>query len=473
MKILIVHFRSAPDRCFQEKRASVDPLDSAGTDGVSLEIAKRQSLLEEMGHEIVVCSAYEWADFPVPDLEFDRAGVASMVRDLFGPGMVEDADEIDIKKAFYKSCLALKKQFEKVTDDSAPDLVFVHNMFCLPIHPAATVSLTELIRDKKLPCVAIHHDVLSEGAYKFEPTCRFAESILREYYPPAMTNLSHWTINTRNKKALAERGVDARIIHDSMDFDHTLNLEERARIRRLLREKYDIGADDIVLLVAARIVPNKQIELAGRLTSILQNLNQEIIGKRLYHGGVFSSSSRIVLVLAGRPERSFMGYQKNLFALFEKLHINWIYVGDAVRAYRSEDEGVFALYPDMYTIADFVLYPTGWEGFGNQLIEAFAAELPVVIFEYPVFKEDIAPTGVEVISIGDKLLSQQDSLGLVDVSHHVLQNAANEVVKLITNPEEYRRIIGHNFAAGLRCFGFNVLRDHLNDAMNWATSLAP
>lgn len=471
MKIIIFHFRSAPARSFQEHRTNVDPLDSAGTDGVSLEIAKRQSLLEAMGHEVDICSAYDWADFPVPDLEFDSVEVAGMVRDLFGPKMVEPADEIDLQKAFDKSCLTLKKQLDKVIEASTPDLLFVHNMLCLPVHPVATVSLTELIRERKLPCVAIHHDVLSEGAYKFDPTCRFAESILKEYYPPTVQNLSHWTINTRNKKALAKRGINARIIHDSMDFDHKLNLEERARIRELLRGKYDIEANDIVLLVAARIVPNKQIELAGRLTDVLQSISQGAIGKQLYHGGEFTSSSRIVLVLAGRPERAFLEYQRNLFALFEGLGIKWIYVGEAVRAYRSEDEGVFALYPDMYSIADFILYPTGWEGFGNQLIEAFAAELPVVVFEYPVFQEDIAPTGVEVISIGDRL-SSQDGLGLVDVHRDVLQGAADEIVALLIDPGEYRRIIDHNVAVSKRFFGFNVLRDHLDDAVHWATSLA-
>lgn len=471
LKILIIHFRSAPARCFQENRVNVDPLDSAGTDGVSLEIAKRRSLLEAMGHEVDICSAYDWADYPVPDLEFDRVEVAGMVRDLFGPRMVESADEIDLKKAFNSSCLALRKQFDKVIDDSTPDLLFVHNMLCLPVHPAATVSLIELIRERRLPCVAIHHDVLSEGAYKFNPTCGFAESILKKYYPPQMPNLSHWTINTRNRKALAKRGVDARIIHDSMNFNDKLDHGERVRIRGLLRGKYDIEANDIVLLVAARIVPNKQIELAGRLTAVLQSISQEVIGRKLYHGGEFTGTGRIVLVLAGRPERSFLDYQKSLFTLFDGLGINWIYVGEAVRAYRSEGEGVFALYPDMYSIADFVLYPTGWEGFGNQLIEAFAAELPVVVFEYPVFQEDIAPKGVQVVSLGDSLSSPEAGPGLVDVNRNVLQNAANEIVRILTDPGEYRRIVDHNVAVSKRFFGFNVLRNHLNDAMQWATSL--
>ena len=55
MRALIVHFRSAPARGLEQRRVNVDPLDSAGTDGVSLEMAKRQALLEAMGHQVAIC----------------------------------------------------------------------------------------------------------------------------------------------------------------------------------------------------------------------------------------------------------------------------------------------------------------------------------------------------------------------------------------------------------------------------------
>ena len=469
MRALIVHFRSAPARGSQ-KRVNVDPLDSAGTDGVSLEIAKRQALLEAMGHQVAVCSAYDWADFPIPALEFDRGEVVMLVRNLFGPGIINTASEAEIRSTFDVSRIELKRQLGKVIEDFAPDLLFVHNVLSLPIHPAATVSLTELLREMQLPCAAIHHDILSEGAYKFTPTCDLAKSILDGYYPPRMPNLRHWTINTRNKRALAERGVNAEVIHDTMDFDQRLEPKERVRIRARLRAKYGIESHDVVLFAGTRIVPNKQMELAGHLTAVLQSLRQEMVGKRLYHGEVFSDRSRVVLVLAGRPERAFIDYQKKLFKLFDTLKIVWRYVGDDVRPYRSEDEGLYALYPDLYAMADFVLYLTGWEGFGNQLLEALAAELPIAVFEYPVFKEDIAPKGVSVVSLGDTLLPERDNMGLVEIPLEVLTRAAREMTTILTSPEKLQSITDHNTMVGKRYFSFDILRDHLNDAMHWARS---
>ncbi len=471
MRVLFIHFRSAPARRITEKQASVDPLDSAGTDGVSLEMAKRRDLLEAMGHNVAVCSAYDWADFQIPALEFDSEAVVTMVRNLFDRGIADFASETKLRSAFNTSRLELKRQLAAVIEDFAPNMLFVHNVLSLPVHPVATVSLAELLQEQELPCAAIHHDVLSEGAYKFTPTNNFAKSLLEGYYPPVLPNLRHWTINTRNKIALAGKGVKAEVIHDTMDFDYKLKPKERSRIRARLRAKYGIETNDVVLFVGTRIVPNKQTELAGNLTATLQSLQNKMIGKRLYHGGIYSDKSRVVLVLAGRLERAFLDYQRKLFELFDRLNITWVYVGDNVRPYRCEDEGLYSLYPDWYAIADFVLYTTGWEGFGNQLLEAFAAELPVVVFEYPVFKEDIAPKGIEVMSLGDTLLPELDSMGLVRILPEVLARAARQMITLLTSPEKRQSVTSHNIVVGKKHFSYDVLRAHLNDAIEWAGSI--
>jgi glycosyltransferase involved in cell wall biosynthesis len=468
MRVLIIHFRSAPGAGLRKHWVNVDPLDSAGTDGVSLEIVKRQASLKSMGHKVAICSAYDWADFAIPTLEFDSEEVMLMMRNLFRSGLADFAREAELKSAFDASLLKLRQELSKVITNFKPDILFVHNILSLPVHPVATVALTDLLRETRLPCAAIHHDVLSEGAYKFTPTCDFAKSILEGYFPPVLPNLRHWTINSRNQRALKNKGIQAEVIHDTMDFNQKLGVAEQARIRATLRGKYDIKPNDIVLFAGARIVPNKQTELAGHLTEGLQRLHPKMVGKRLYTGEVFSDLSRVVLVLAGRPERAFIDYQKKVFDLFDTSKIVWKYVGGDARPYRSEDEGLYALYPDFYAMADFVLYPTGWEGFGNQLLEAFASGLPVAVFEYAVFKEDIAPTGVKVVSLGDRLLPERDYLGLVQLPAEVLTRAAHELMATLTCPEKLQDITDHNTTLGRRCFGFDVLRAHLDEALTWA-----
>jgi glycosyltransferase involved in cell wall biosynthesis len=471
MKVLILHFRSAPTGAERSSRVKADVTDSAGTDGVSLEIMKRQALLEEMGHEVTICSAYDWADLPIPALEFDREDVAMMITNLFGSGITEFAGEAELRQAFGRAVAQMKRELGAGIKALAPDMLFVHNVFSLPVHPVATVSLAELLADLQLPCVAIHHDVLSEGAYEFTPTCSFASSLLEGYFPPKGPNLSHWTINTRNQRALGARDVRAGIIHDTMDFRRRLDTQHHATIRGELRAQHGIDKSDVVLFVGARLVPNKQIELAAHLAGELQGLRRDMIGSVLYQGEVFTQDSRIVLVLAGRPERAFADYQERLFALLDALKIDWMYVGDEVLPLAAPEEGFHALYPDMYAMADFVLYPSGWEGFGNQLLEAFAAGLPVVVFEYPVFKEDIAPKGVLVISLGDTVLGERDQAGLARVPSETLIRAAQKMPTILTEQQERKSITDHNIAVGKRYFGFDVLRSHLSEAVRWATAL--
>jgi glycosyltransferase involved in cell wall biosynthesis len=429
---------------------------------------KRRGVLEAMGHKVAICSAYDWAEFPIPALEFDSEVTRKIMRNFFEV-LNDFASEAELKRAFNVFMAELKGGLGEAIRDFSSDLLFVHNILCLPIHPAATVAVAEFVREIELPCAAIHHDILSEGAYKFRPTCDFAQLVLDRYYPPQMPNIKHWTINSRNQKALEGKRVAASIIHDTMDFDDRLDPTTYARLRSELRTKHAIEPHDVVLFVATRIVPNKQIEVAGQLTATLGDLRQHLIGKRLYHGEVFSEKSRITLVLAGRPEVAFRDYQKKLFELFDGLGIPWMYVGDEVRPLRSEDEGFYALYPDMYSMADFVLYPTRWEGFGNQILEAFGAGLPVAVFKYPVFKEDIAPKGVEVVSLGD--IGDEGSAGLFHIPDEILTRALREIMSILTTPEKYRGITQNNIEVAKQNFGFDVLRAHLDEAISWAHAL--
>ena len=470
MRILIIHFRSAPT---EEKSIShflTNPDDSAGTDGVSLEIMKREKLLKSMEHEVTISSAYDWSDFPIKNLEFDSINVIQFMKNLFGEKISDFSGEEELEITFEKSTLDLKRNFFNVLNEFQPDIIFVHNILSLPVHPVATVALTQILKETRIPCVAIHHDILSEGAYKFTPTCQFANTILENYFPPQMTNLMHWTINTRNQKTLKKRGIEAKVIHDSIDFDKTLPPEEQKRIRKNLREKHGISMKDIVLLVGARIVPNKQIELAGHITSKIKDSHDRLIDKKLYNGQTFSKDNKIWLVLAGRPEIAFQDYRKKLQHLFDKLDIDWVYIGDEVRPVRIEKEGLYSLYPDIYSMADLVLYPTRWEGFGNQLIEAFASRLPTIAYEYPVFKEDIKPKGFEIISLGDEKNKEFDPDGFTLISNKVIENTTDQTIKLLTDQTSYKKCVEHNFELGKIHFGYEILKKHLNESINWAMS---
>jgi hypothetical protein len=92
----------------------------------------------------------------------------------------------------------------------------------------------------------------------------------------------------------------------------------------------------------------------------------------------------------------------------------------------------------------------------------------VAVFEYPVFKEDIAPKGVKVVSLGDTLLPERDYIGLVQIPVEVLTRAAREIMAILACPEKLLGITDHNIMVGKRFFSFDVLRAHLDEALTWA-----
>lgn len=468
MKILILHFRSGPG-VRNNGDGVVNAGESAGTDGVSLEMAKRARLLGEMGHEVAISSAYDWSDLPIHELEFESQEVVSLMHALFDPKQRGTDTPEELGKRADDAAAAIREELRTKIGSFAPDLIFVHNVFSLPIHPAATKALGDYLRETGIPCAAIHHDVRSEGAYKFTPTCRYARRLLVDYYPPEMPTLRHWAINTLDRDYFRDRGFPAGVIHDTLDFEDRLETSEKERLRGELRRLWGLREDDLVFLLSTRIVPNKQAEIAGALCRELAAMKRRFVGRTLFTGARLTPETRVVLLLAGRPERAFHGYRDALFQSLRDSGIHWKYVGDSVMPRRDESSSHYALYPDTYAAADFALYPTRWEGFGNQFLEIVASGLPVAVYEYPIFKRDLAPLGFSYVSLGSRATKPTSEEPLVRLPRERLLAAARRIWEVLVDAAAYREIVDRNLVLGASHFGLQVLRRHLEDAVQWAS----
>jgi len=115
---------------------------------------------------------------------------------------------------------------------------------------------------------------------------------------------------------------------------------------------------------------------------------------------------------------------------------------------------------DAYAIADLVTYPSLWEGWGNQLLEALRAKLPIVLFEYPVYLKDIKDKGIEVISLGSEIVSQ-DVYNHVHISEDILQRAADQCVDYLTNRTLREVIINNNFQIAKQYYDYDRLEEDL------------
>src|SRR5690606_3954972 len=116
------------------------------------------------------------------------------------------------------------------------------------------------------------------------------------------------------------------------------------------------------------------------------------------------------------------------------------FVGDE-RQFNPDGTKTYSLW-DTYPHADFVTYPSLYEGFGNALLEAFYFRKPVLVNRYSIYQTDIEPRGFRVLTM-DGFMTKK----LADSVRRVIQD------------EEYRvDMVEHNYQLATRFFSYSVLR---------------
>ncbi len=255
------------------------------------------------------------------------------------------------------------------------------------------------------------------------------------------------------------------MVPNIFDFDAPAWVEDD--YNRDFRARIGLKPNDVLLLQATRIVARKGIELAVDFARALDTpARRAVLRERgLYDGRSFDEESRIVLVLAGYTQDDQTGYTLKLKEKIARAGIDALFIEEIVDARRQTrgEEKIYSLW-DTYVFADFVTYPSLWEGWGNQLLEALRAEVPVMLFEYPVYRADIKDKGLEVVSLGDTVTGYDD-LGLAQVAPEAIEAAADRALDLLTDPQLRADALAHNFAVARRHYSMDALRSYLTPLM--------
>jgi glycosyltransferase involved in cell wall biosynthesis len=141
--------------------------------------------------------------------------------------------------------------------------------------------------------------------------------------------------------------------------------------------------------------------------------------------------------------------------LTERYEIPLHLIADRVSSVRGTNSEGQRLYTnrDVLVNADFVTYLPVWEGFGNALLEATAAKVPVVTTTYLAYKTDIKPAGVQNVEIRDRY----DDSGKLVIS----DDAVDHMHHLLINTEARKEVVEKNFALASKEFGFDTLRSKI------------
>ncbi|MBF9016931.1 MULTISPECIES: HD domain-containing protein [unclassified Oceanispirochaeta] len=435
------------------------------TDGVSLEIEKRQSILEEMGFtcSLLAGPGSSGADYTIPDLDFDTPEARKISRNAFG-GLKDYETEEELKKDLLVLSDKIEEELSSVFEELEPDFVLLHNIFSHGRHIAAARAFYNCLKHYKVPSLATHHDFYWERDDFREVSGPLIKAFMKRYVPPVIPGMKHAVINSLAARNLLNRcGIDAMIFPDTLDF--SVDQWQKDDYNAHLLKDFNLNEDDIFILQATRIVRRKGIEL---IPPLIKELNKtlyldQIRGKTLYNGKRAGKDCRFVFLLAGYAEQEAEGYRQQLEGMMKEMDTPYRFMRSRIAVQRTmeEEKRIYSLF-DTYPYADLVSYPSIYEGWGNQFIEAVFAHKPVIVHEYPVFRSDIRPKGYSIISLGDDARRQEN--GLYKLKKESISSACQEIIdRLLSGDTE--KILEKNFDLARSNNSYDYLRALMRQSM--------
>ncbi|MDR2768515.1 MAG: glycosyltransferase family 4 protein [Treponema sp.] len=399
-----------------------------GTDGVSLETEKWRQVLERMGYECFFFSGLSDWDSErsmVLDLGFFGHPTVVDIQDrCFGATVRGEGLSGEIQAIRFR----LKQAVYEFVEKFGIDLIIAENALTIPMHIPLGLAITEFIAETGIPAIAHHHDFAWERQ-RFSVNC--VTDYLSMAFPPRLHTINHVVINSDARQQLSYRcGLASTIIPNVFDFDtEPPVLDDYARTMRA-----DMGVRDgeILLLQPTRVIARKGIEHAIELASRLKD-----------------RKAKLLISHQERDEGS--EYYQRTMDYAELLGVDLIVRPDIIghaRGTTADGKKKYSLW-DCYLNADFVTYPSTYEGFGNAFLEALWFKKPILVNRYSIFQQDIEPLDFDVV--------------VMDT--YITPETVETVTAILDSPDGVQVMTAKNFELGRRFFSFSLLEQRLRQIM--------
>jgi glycosyltransferase involved in cell wall biosynthesis len=382
----------------------------SGLDGVSLEAAKVAQALRADGHRFVWFGGELGPGFE-PGTEYPAAHFEGEDnRRLQGAAMGWSAPMADVEDVIEHARSDLRRALLDFIDVFSPGVLMIQNASAIPMQLPLGLAIADVVERSGLPSIAHHHDF----AWERERFGAFAvPEVLERAFPPVLPNLEHVVINRDARDELRRRsGVDATVLPNVMDF--------ATPPPQVSGDSYRAAAGltdrDVVLLQPTRVIRRKGIEMTLQLAEHLADPN-----------------IKVVVTHPDDLDGEYWDWLQSEAAR-RRVDLRLAFAGPG-----PEDLAA------AYAAADLVCFPSLYEGFGNALLEGFYYRRPVFVNRYPVYRRDIAPTGVACI----------ESDGAVD--RGVVEKAAH----WLAGSPEADEAVERNYEVGLRHFSFATVRERI------------
>ena len=420
----------------------------AGTDGVSLEVAKWVEVLKRLGHTCFFFAGQsEWpadrtrlapqayfrdpaieaitrlafsAEWGSEDLlEYTNPDIFSIVTRAFSTRIRPP----NVTRRIHDITEHLKRELYAYVREFDLELLIVENALSIPMNIPLGLALTEFLAETGFPTIAHHHDFYWERS-RFLANC--VSDYLKMAFPPALPSVLHVAINSIAARELSLRtGISAMVIPNVMDFAGPPPEPDNYAAR--VRADLGIAPDEAFLLQPTRVVQRKGIEHAIELTRRL--------GRK----------ARLVVSHASGDEGD--AYEQRVREYAELMQVPVNFEAELIRDQRGQTDDGRKIYTlaDVYPQADLVTYPSTVEGFGNAFLEAIYYHRPIVINNYSIFEVDIKPKGFKVI----------------EFDGYITDSTIDQAVRLLDNSDLARTWAETNYSLAQRYYSYAVLKRHL------------
>lgn len=436
------------------------------TDGVSLEVDKWRTVLEKLGHEVFYIAGNDDNErvLCIPELSFYHKQTKKEIENAT-VRLVDYKNGIELISDINNSAKIIKEKLYQIIKENNIEIIIPNNLMSVGYHIAALNAIYEFIIETNIKTICHNHDFYFEDSGEVEPTCIEVADILEKLAPPNIKNVKNLVINSIAQKALFDKKhIKADIVPNVFDFE--MNKWSVDDYNKTFLKDFNIAENDIIFLQATRVMDRKGIELAIDVVDSLNENKSKLIGKKLYNGKYINENSKIILLCAGIVESFGISsdYVNKLIKKAETKKIDIRFIGDRVAHSRNMVNGkkIYSLW-DSYVYSDFVTYPSIWEGFGNQFIEAVFAKLPIIAFEYPVYISDLKNKGFKIVSLGDKF--SRDTDNLVCVKEDILSKVSKEVISILLNSDLETNIVEDNYNIARKNYSYNSL-EKLIESLN-------
>ena len=397
----------------------------SGTDGVTLESSKWAQIIKKSGHSCFWFAGELDRDprnsFLVTEAFFNHKDNKWINDQIFGKNRRSRA----ITKVIHSSRSFLKAELYEFIKKFKIDMLIAENALTIPLHVPLGLALTEIIAETQIPTIAHHHDFYWERV-------RFTVNAVNDYiqmaFPPTLSNIEHVVINSAAKEELAHRtGISSTIIPNVLDFGNPPLVDEKRT--EDFRNSIGLKPDDVMILQPSRVIQRKGIEHAIELVHEL-------------------NGSRYKLVISHETGDEGVEYVEWLKESAKDHGVDLRLVDTSIAdpvndGLKSPNQ--YSLW-DIYPLADFITYPSIYEGFGNAFLESIYFRKPILINRYATFVRDIEPKGFELI-VMDGFLTKK---------------TVQKVREVLESPEKREKMVNHNYEIATRYYSYSVLRKWLN-----------